>query len=250
MLFPKATDVRLARAERQRCGNRYLLVRKLWNGRASKDRPPKGLCRRRRRFRIARCCFLFFSSLILFCFLDLQVEVPLPRPMLVGFIGPPIIERGRVRVASVPAWWLAEWFFDNNKGLQCRMAYGFRSGRLQPAASSRERSPPKASIRIIFFFLRGLFSTVFLGVFGDVLMMSWDGKPSCCLARLRWCVGPSTLEKRPVLRRGCFWPVFLFSWHWGHASASASDAQLSVSASLVGALEFRVCMLICHGSHG
>ena len=42
------------------------------------------------------------SKVIVF-FLDLQVEVPLPRPLLVGVIGPPIFERGRVRVALAPA---------------------------------------------------------------------------------------------------------------------------------------------------
>jgi hypothetical protein len=45
-----------------------------------------------------------FSPPFLCFFLDLlQVEVPLPRPLLVGFIGPPIIERGWVRVALAPA---------------------------------------------------------------------------------------------------------------------------------------------------
>jgi hypothetical protein len=77
----------------------------------------------------------------------------LPRPLLVGVIGPPLFERGagekfchsRCERDSLGAGLLP----DLRTGV--RIAYEFRVGRVQPAAPSRERSPPKASISTACF---------------------------------------------------------------------------------------------------
>jgi len=126
--------------------------------------------------------------------LDLQVEVPLPRPLLVGVIGPPLFERGagekfchsRCERDSLGAGLLP----DLRTGV--RIAYEF--SWTGPASGTEQRKISTKGLN-----LHGL-----LPLYRDLMISNRSelahGKLSCCLAGFRWRVGPSSLEERPILR--------------------------------------------------